>query len=151
MYEHSQRSRSMLLLLLAASLIPAALLLVGGGRAMPTGARVVLVATIVILTVTALVFSSLTIRVDGGSLAWHFGPGVWKKSVPLDAIAAVTPTTTTFLEGWGIHFTGRGWLYNVAGRDAVIVSMRDGTQFLLGTDEPQELVQAIHPMQERTV
>ena len=148
MYEHSQRSSAMLLLLLAASVVPTAILLLGS-RAMPLGARITLGVTIVILLVTALVFSSLTIRVDDERLAWHFGPGVWKKSVPLDEIVDAMPTTTTFLEGWGIHLTGRGWLYNVAGREAVIVTMRDGTQFLLGTDEPQQLVHAIRPAQDR--
>jgi hypothetical protein len=93
--------------------------------------------------VSAVVFSSLTIRVADGQLYWHFGPGVVKKSVPLSAIARTESTTTTFLNGWGIHLTSRGWLYNVAGRRAVHVQLRDGTQFLLGSDEPESLERAI--------
>ncbi len=53
-------------------------------------------------------------------------------------------TETTFLQGWGIHYTSRGWLYNVSGFRAVAVKLKSGKQFLLGTDEPAQLRAAIH-------
>jgi hypothetical protein len=63
--------------------------------------------------------------------------------VPLADITRVAPTRTTFLEGWGIHRTRRGWLYNLAGRDAVHIVRADGREFMLGTDEPRRLVAAL--------
>jgi hypothetical protein len=66
-----------------------------------------------------------------------------RKSVPLSSVAHTERTTTTVLNGWGIHYTTRGWLYNVSGRRAVLVKLHDGSQFLLGSDEPEALERAI--------
>jgi hypothetical protein len=38
-----------------------------------------------------------------------------------------------------VHRTRRGWLYNIAGKDAVLIRKLDGKTFLLGTDEPRKL------------
>jgi hypothetical protein len=132
----------MLLLCLAAAGALAGLIL-PATRALPTEVHVALAATAVSFFAAALAFSSLTIRAGDGQLRWHFGPGLVRKSVPLAEIAAAEPTTTTWMDGWGIHLTRRGWLYNVAGHNAVLVTTHDGKQFQLGTDEPAALVQAI--------
>jgi hypothetical protein len=58
-------------------------------------------------------------------------------------VASVEPAVTTWVNGWGIHLTRRGWLYNVAGRQAMLIGMRDGQRFMLGTDEPDALARAI--------
>jgi len=42
-----------------------------------------------------------------------------------------------------VHRTRRGWLYNVAGFDAVLVRLKDGKSFLVGTDEPRRLKAAL--------
>ena len=47
------------------------------------------------------------------------------------------------LSGWGVHFVGDGWLYNVFGLDAVRISMKSGKIIYIGTDEPQVLAAAI--------
>ena len=114
------------------------------------GPRLTLLAVAVVLTISAVVFSSLTVRVEGGRLAWYFGPGIARKSVALAAIARTEITRTTVLNGWGIHYTPRGWLYNVGGRRAVLVKLRDGSQFLLGSDEPETLERAIIANQTAT-
>jgi hypothetical protein len=36
-----------------------------------------------------------------------------------------------------------GWLYNVAGWDAVVITLGNGRKFALGTDDPHGLVSAI--------
>ena len=87
--------------------------------------------------------ASLHIRVDSHFLRWHFGPGVWRKSIALADITGIEITRTSFWNGWGIRHTRRGWLYNVAGFDAVRVSTRSGRAVLLGTDEPRKLAGAI--------
>jgi hypothetical protein len=142
-YRHTQRSTALLLLLLLAAVVPLALLLFGPGPVLPAGPRLTLVAAMVAVAASAVVFSSLTIEVADGRLSWHFGPGVLRKSVPVAAIASAEPTTTRLWEGWGIHLTTRGWLYNVSGRGAVIVTRRDGGRFMLGSDEPEALAGAI--------
>ena len=131
-------------LFLIAALIPIAILLAGGMFApVPVGARLTLMVVALIMFTTAFVFSSLTITIRNGQLMWWFGPGVAKKSVALSTIATAEPTTTSAFNGWGIHPTTRGWLYNIGGREAVHVTLHDRTAFLLGTDEPNVLAPAI--------
>jgi hypothetical protein len=143
MYEHTQRSGRLLLLFCLAGAGVLAALALPAVRALPAGPRLTLAATALAFFVGGLGFSSFTIRVSDGRLAWHFGPGLVRKAVPLGEIASAEPATTSWLDGWGIHLTPRGWLYNVAGHNAVLVTMRDGTRFMLGTDEPAALIDAI--------
>jgi hypothetical protein len=143
MYEHTQRSGRLLLLFCLAGAGALAALALPVVRALPAGPRLTLVAAALAFVAGGLGFSSLTIRVADGRLEWHFGPGLVRKAVPLSEIARVEPARTTWLDGWGIHRTPRGWLYNVAGRDAVLVTMRDGKRSMLGTDEPAALIEAI--------
>jgi hypothetical protein len=90
-----------------------------------------------------LLWSRLTVRVSADRLHWAFGPGWPYFSLALADIANVEVTRTTFWQGWGIHRTRRGWLYNIAGWDAVAITRNDGKQLLLGTDEPRRLKSAL--------
>ena len=96
-----------------------------------------------LLLLAGWLFHSLTIEVGGGALRWRFGPGLISKSVGLSEIASVKIVRTNFFEGWGIHLSRFGWLYNVSGYDAVAVTLKSGKQFALGTDEPQALCAAL--------
>ncbi len=136
-YEHTQRAIVLLVTFLASIFSLLALdMLVPGLRAM-------LVTIIGILTICGLIFSSLTIRITEQALEWQFGLGLIRKEVPLKEIEGVEVTGTTVLQGWGIHYTSRGWLYNVSGFRAIAVTLKNGKQFVLGTDEPEQLVAAI--------
>jgi hypothetical protein len=90
-----------------------------------------------------VLFFSLTVEVADGELRWFFGPGLWRQRVALAEIAAVAEVPSRWWEGWGIHLTPRGWLYNVYGRGAVEIVLRSGRRFRLGTDEPQALLEAL--------
>ena len=57
-------------------------------------------------------------------------------------------TRTRFWDGWGVHRTRRGWLYNVGGYDAVVLSRRDGTALLVGSDDAPRLKSAIERARE---
>lgn len=143
MYHHTQRNVSAFFLLNLAALLPIGLFLSGVLPPGDVGARITVLVAAVVMMVSAFVFSSLTITVGDGQLSWWFGPGLVKRTVPLSTIASAEPTTTSVINGWGIHPTGRGWLYNVAGRRAVLITQEDGKRFLLGTDEPDSLAQVI--------
>jgi hypothetical protein len=94
--------------------------------------------SVAVLLLAAWLFSSLTIEITGRELRWRFGPGLIHKSVPLAEIVSVEVVRTG--PSWGIHLCSRlGWLYNVSGYDAVLVTLRGGKRFALGTDEPQIL------------
>lgn len=88
-------------------------------------------------------WSRLTVCIEGERLRWAFGPGWPRYSLALQDIATVESTRTTFWHGWGIHRVRGGWIYNIAGRDALRITRRDGRQVLLGTDEPRRLKAAL--------
>lgn len=117
-----------------------------GAGPTPRGA---LIAGAGVAAVLALMWSRLTIRIDDDRLRWSYGPGWPRFSLRLADIAAVEVTRTTFWQGWGIHRTRRGWLYNIAGWDAVLIQRTDGKQVLLGSDEPRRLKAAVERVIER--
>ena len=141
MYSHRQSGAPLawIVLLLTIPMLLFALL----STEMPVAGKVTVAAVLVVVIVSMWIFSSLTVSVDGIHLRWAFGPGLVRKAVPLSEIAHVERTRTSPIYGWGIHITPRGWLYNVWGLDAVWVRLHGGKQFLLGTDEPDRLVEAI--------
>ncbi len=97
---------------------------------------------LLILLATAWLFHSLTIEIADRELCWRFGPGLIHKSVPLNEIVSAEPVRTG--PSWGIHWSPRtGWLYNVSGFDAVLVTLRGGKKLAVGTDEPEALSTAI--------
>jgi len=88
--------------------------------------------------VIAWLFSSLTIEITDRTLGWKFGPGLICKNVELAEIISAEPVRTGL--SWSIHWGPRtGWLYNVSGFDAVMITLRSRKKFTLGTDEPQTL------------
>ncbi len=102
---------------------------------------------IVIVLAAGYVFGSLTTRVDHERFTFWFGPGWFRRSLPLDDIASCETATNRWWYGLGIHSTPRGMLYNVSGRLAVELTLVDGRRLRVGTDEPVALCQAIRMMQ----
>ncbi|MCA9634863.1 MAG: hypothetical protein KC420_02385 [Myxococcales bacterium] len=129
-------------------------LLVAGAACAVAGAldpeaRWVLLLAVVFITL-ALLFNSLTVRVTDKHLEWWFGPGFLRKRVLLAALGGVEVTETRLIEGWGVHLTSRGWLYNISGFGAVLVTREDGERFMLGSDEPEALAEAIRSALQAT-
>ncbi len=108
-------------------------------------AMLAFVVLIAVFSLLLLVFCSLTTEVDGEEFRARFGVLGWPgKHAALRDIAAAVPIRLSLISGWGIHVTTRGWLFNVSGRGAVIVGLTNGKQFLVGTDEPVRLADAIN-------
>ena len=128
-YQHTQRGTLILVAMAVASAIAA----LGGLALRPAFIAVPL------LLLGAWLFHSLTVEVAEGELRWRFGPGLIRKRVSLDMITSAEPVRTNVIEGWGIHLSRFGWLYNVSGFDAVAIRMKNGQHFALGTDEPAVL------------
>ena len=100
-------------------------------------------ATFAVLLACTVLFWSLTIEVGDGRLRWWFGPGLIRKSVFLDEIADAQPWKMRGIGGWGIHWSPQGWINNVSGRHGVLFVLKNGKQFILGTDEPERLAAAV--------
>jgi hypothetical protein len=135
-YEHRQTGFAIIYALGLPAFIPLAI-----GASSPA-ARPALFLTLVLL-LSALLFWNLTIKIDNETLRASFGIGLIHKTVPVANIAACEPIRIRWWWGWGIHLTPYGWLYNVSGWDAVVITLRNGRRFCLGTDQPDDLVAAI--------
>ena len=139
-YERTQVGFAMICVLLGGAAISAVI-----GAISPDAWVCLVVAVVLLLTIAG--FYKLTIKIDNERLYASFGPGLIKKEVSVADIVACEPIRIRWWHGWGIHFTPYGWLYNIAGRNAVAITMRDGRRFSLGTEDPHGLAAAIqgHP------
>jgi hypothetical protein len=96
-----------------------------------------------VLTLTAIAFSSMTIEVNESEISWCFGPGFFKKTLPLEEIGQCKKVKNPIWMGFGIHAYGTGWIYNVSGLLGVEIELKGGAFIRLGTDQPNYLIQAI--------
>lgn len=96
-----------------------------------------------VLTLVAIIFSSMTIEVNESEVSWYFGPGLFKKSLPLEEVGQCKKVKNPLWMGLGIHAYGTGWIYNVSGLLGVEIELKGGAFIRLGTDQPNYLVQAI--------
>ncbi len=98
------------------------------------------------MSLLSLALGRLTVEVGGGELRWRYGwLGLPRWRVPLADIERIEPCRTRAVEGWGIHRTKEGWLYNIAGQDALRVVRRDGRRFRLGSADIAGLQRVLQP------
>ena len=96
-----------------------------------------------LVIVTGVVISRLTATVDDRSVSAAFGWGWPRRSVEVADIVAVREVRNSWWHGWGIRKVHHGWMYNIAGYDAVELELRSGKVFRIGTDDPASLLGAI--------
>ena len=91
-----------------------------------------------LMLVVAASFHHLSVFGRGEILAIHFGPiPLFRKTVPYADIVKVEVGRTLLLDGWGIHISIRGgWVWNLWGRDCVVVHLKKGT-LRTGTDDAE--------------
>ena len=126
-YHHVQRASVTLAIpaLIASVLVTVAIVL----------RQPVALAGVVVLAAVAWIFRSMTIEVASGELRWCFGNGWFRQSVALSEVQQCELVRTTWMDGWGIHYTEHGWLYNIAGQEALALRLGGGRRFALGTDD----------------
>jgi hypothetical protein len=93
------------------------------------------------LVFLAFCFVHLTTRDDGQTLAVEFGPiPAFRTRIRYAEMLEVEPGRTDFWDGWGIHYLPRrGMIYNLWGRDCVVITTRKGV-IRVGTDDVSGLV-----------
>lgn len=107
------------------------------------------VPPVVFLTSTGLIvllsslFATLSTQVTDKELHWSLGIGLIQKRLSLKDIESVRKVRNKVWWGWGIRYFGEGWLYNVSGLNAIEIVQTDSKVTRVGTDEPDELLQAI--------
>ncbi len=145
-YEHTQVGWISRLLFVVGAVLA---LVLPPHRGTYVGAHMVPFITALAILLVGALFSRLTVRIDRDALRVAFGPGWPRKVLQLRDVESVELTRTTWIEGWGIRFTRRGWLWNVAGFDAVLLRLRGGKSLLIGTDEPRRLHAALAQVLEQ--
>jgi hypothetical protein len=135
-YHHTQFGT-----VIVVSLLLAAVLFAGLGRM--TGLTPLAVIGPALMAVFLALFYALTIEIDATHLSFRFGIGLIRKRIPLAEIVDAQLVRNSWIDGWGIHRTPHGWLYNVSGWEAVEITLTSGKRLRLGTDEPQKLAQVL--------
>jgi hypothetical protein len=89
----------------------------------------------------AIAFHHLTIEDQGDHLKIRFGPvPLFRRTVRYADIERVEVGRTLILDGWGIHYSIRGgWVWNLWGRDCVVVHFKKGGMLRIGTDDAENL------------
>jgi len=138
LYEHTQQGWLLRFGMVggAAGFMAAAVVAPVPPAAVPQAA---MVAIATIMMIAGWFWSSLTVRIEAGQLFVRFGLGWPRRTIALTDIRSVELTQTSWWSGLGLHRTARGWLYNVAGRDAVVVGLASGQSVLIGSDDARRL------------
>lgn len=94
-------------------------------------------AVSLVIALLAPAFHHLTVVDQGERLAIRFGPvPLFRRTVQYADIEKVEVGRTLFLDGWGIHYSIRGgWVWNLWGRDCVVVHFKNGGVLRIGTDD----------------
>jgi hypothetical protein len=139
-YDHRQHAHGLRVLLVAVALADIVLLVV---VRMQPAASFAVGAAGALLLLAGWLFGSLRVTVDRERIRVAFGPGWPARSVAIADVTAVEPVRNRWWWGWGIRLTPTGWMWNVSGLDAVLVTHARGKRLRIGTDDPAGLTQAI--------
>lgn len=94
-----------------------------------------------LIALVAPAFHHLTVEDQGEFLAIRFGPfPLFRRKVRYATIEKVEVGRTTIFDGWGIHYSIRGgWVWNLWGRDCVVVQFKNGGTLRIGTNDAENL------------
>ena len=101
-------------------------------------------STMFFFIIVALLFYRLKVEVNAQEIILTFGVGIIKKRIDINQIQSVESVKNKFWFGWGIRLTPHGWLWNIAGYDAVELTFNhDKRKFRIGCKDSSELKSAI--------
>lgn len=95
----------------------------------------------VLMIVLATAFHHLTIEDQDDRLAIRFGPlPLFRRTVKYADMGKAEVGRTLILDGWGIHYSIRGgWVWNLWGRECVVLHFKNGHVLRIGTDDAENL------------
>ena len=104
----------------------------------PGMALLILSAVGVLLTIIFLLMQLHT-DIDENGIRMRFAPFVVRE-IPWDDVASAEVLNYGFVGGWGIRlWTSYGTVYNVRGNKGLAITLKNGKQFLIGTQKEEEL------------
>ena len=81
----------------------------------------------------------LQTKIDKQGIKMSFFP-LTKKEIPWDQIDTAEVINYGFVGGWGIRYSSNyGTVYNTKGKMGVLIKLKDGGKFVIGTQRPEEL------------
>jgi hypothetical protein len=107
------------------------------------GSNWIAIAVLVVLAVVLVLFHSLTVVINQEELIVRLGSGIIRRRFKLNDIESCQAVRIPWYYGWGIRMTPQGMVFRVSGFGAVHLRLITGSEFLIGTDVPQELEEAI--------
>jgi hypothetical protein len=141
-YEHTQNGYLWLVVFVWSVLLGAVVVGFAGDERFE--ALIAMLGASLIIIVVVVWFNRLTVRVSGGEVRVGFGPGWPRRVIPTAEIVGFRRVRNKWFYGWGIRKVSGGWMYNVWGLDAVELDLSNGKKFRIGTDEPSDLIRALH-------
>jgi len=94
--------------------------------------------------VIALVGSVFVIKVENNTLSLIFGNGILQKKIDIREIKAVKQFETKYQLGlFGKYICRDTKLYSIGNKNIVEIELQSGKKIQIGTDQPEELTQAI--------
>ena len=83
------------------------------------------------------------------NLSFRFIPFI-KRTISLSEIASMQVINYGFVGGWGIRLlTQYGTVYNVRGNKGLHIKLKNGKQFIIGTQKPQELEKVVEQLKTK--
>jgi len=134
-YEHTQAG----IVIIASVGTAAVLAAVAAAVTREPGPAIVALLLLVVLSQTA----AMTTRVADGMLEVRMGVGLIGRRIALRDVARVDVVRNSWIWGWGIRWTPRGWLWNVSGTRGIQLTYGNGRRFRIGSDEPERLAAAV--------
>lgn len=107
------------------------------------GVLVLGIPMIVASLLIVLIFGALRVEVLPEGVVARLGIGLISRKIEFKDVIEVEQASDPWSYGWGLRRTPYGWLYRVAGCDAVHFKLVDGTIVGVGTDRPGSLLSAI--------
>lgn len=135
-YEHTQVGY-LIIVAMAAAMVLIGIILATAGT------NWIAIVVLVVLAIALVSFPSLTVVIGEEELVVQFGSGLIRKRFKLNEIQSCQAVKIPWYRGWGIRLTPNGMLFRVSGLQAVEINLRTGKRYLIGTDVPQELEEAI--------
>jgi hypothetical protein len=136
MYRHTQTGWLTIVLFL--------LLLIPVGAAYVTTQLWLLLLFAAFFLILLALFYSLQTAIAGDQLRVSFGIGLISRTIALGDVRTARTVRNKWYYGWGIRYLGPdGWMFNIAGLEAVELEFKSGKKFRIGTDDAAGLAAAI--------
>ena len=117
-----------------------------GDKPMPNEGLII--TSVIMLSLLVLFYIlKLKTKITSESIHFKFIPFL-SKTILWEDVKAAKVIDYGFVGGWGIRFwTGYGTVYNVKGSKGLLVELKSGKQFIIGTQKEKELTNFIEQLE----